>query len=95
MDKYIKLVTENPYVLRIILVVVGVIIILAVKKLIRSRLSKYVKDDNNFYRSKKAINAAGYLFILLLISIIYRESLGALNVFFGIDAYDQQKNESG
>ncbi|NLY82100.1 MAG: mechanosensitive ion channel [Clostridiales bacterium] len=84
MDKYIKLVTENPYVLRIILVVVGVIIILAVKKLIRSRLSKYVKDDNNFYRSKKAINAAGYLFILLLISIIYRESLGALNVFFGI-----------
>lgn len=84
MDKYFNLVMQNLYVLQLILVVVGVIIILMVKNLIRSRLSRYIKDQNNSYRSKKAINVVGYFLILLLISIIYRESLGTLTVFFGI-----------
>lgn len=84
MEKYIIPVIENPNVLRLILIVVGVIIILTAKNLFRSRLSRHIKDHNNFYRSKKALNAVGYLLILLLISIIYRESLGTLTIFFGI-----------
>ncbi|MDO9494019.1 mechanosensitive ion channel family protein [Acetobacterium sp.] len=84
MEKYTELVTKNPYVLQLIMVVVGVIFILTVKNLIRSRLIRHIKDNNNSYRSKKAINAVGYFLILLLISIIYRESLGTLAVFFGI-----------
>ncbi|MGV8906172.1 MAG: mechanosensitive ion channel family protein [Acetobacterium sp.] len=93
MDKYINLVTQNPFVLQVtqnpfvlqlIMVVVGVIIILTVKNLIRSRLGRYIKDNNSAYRSKKAISAVGYFLILLLISIIYRDSLGSLAVFFGI-----------
>ena len=84
MDKYINPVIQNPYALRLILIVVGVIIILTAKNLIRSRLGRYIKDHNNFYRSKKAVNVVGYFLILLLISIIYRESLGTLTIFFGI-----------
>ena len=84
MDKYINPVIQNPYALRLVLIMVGVIIILTAKNLIRSRLGRHIKDHNNFYRSKKAVNAVGYLLILLLISIIYRESLGTLTIFFGI-----------
>jgi small-conductance mechanosensitive channel len=84
MDNSINLLIQNPYALQLILVVVGVIIILTGMYLIRSRLSRYIKDHSNFYRSKKAINAVGYFLILLLISVIYRESLGTLTVFFGI-----------
>ncbi len=84
MDEYVKLVTENRFVVRLIFALLGVIIILAVINLIRSRMGRYIKDHNSSYRSKKAITALGYFLIVLLISIIYWESLGALTVFFGI-----------
>lgn len=84
MNKYIDLVIQNPYILQIILVVVGVIIILTVKNLIKSRLVRHIKDHNSSYRSKKAINGVGYFLILLLITIIYRKSLGNVTVFLGI-----------
>lgn len=84
MDEYLNLITENPYVFRLILAVLGVIIILMLKNLISSRMGRYVKDHNNFYRSKKAVTALGYFLIILVISIIFWESLGALTVFFGI-----------
>jgi len=84
MDEYLTVITENPFVVRLIFAVMGVIILLALKNLFRSRLGRYIKDHNNSYRSKKAITAVGYLLIILFISIIYWESLGALTVFFGI-----------
>jgi small-conductance mechanosensitive channel len=84
MEEYINLVIENPNVQRLIFVIIGVIIILTIKNLIRSRLGRYIKDQNNYYRSKKAISAVGYFLILLLISIIFRERMGTLTVFFGI-----------
>lgn len=84
MEEYLNMVIENPHFIKLIFVVVGTMIILTVKNLIRSRLSRHIKDYNNAYRSKKAINAVGYFFIILLISTIFRESLGTLTVFFGI-----------
>ncbi len=84
MDKYINMVTQNTYIIRLILAVVGIIIILTVKNLIKSRLNKYIKDNDNSYKGKKAVSVTGYFLIILLISIIYRESLGTLTVFFGI-----------
>jgi len=78
------MVTQNTYIIRLILAVVGIIIILTVKNLIKSRLNKYIKDNDNSYKGKKAVSVTGYFLIILLISIIYRESLGTLTVFFGI-----------
>ncbi len=84
MDEYIIRILQKPYVIRLIVAVVGVVIILAAIKLTRSRIHKYIKDQSNFYRSKKAINTVGYFLIVLLISVIYRDRLGSLTVFFGI-----------
>ncbi len=84
MNKYVDLIIQNPYIVRAILAVIGIIVILTVKNLIRSRLSRYIKDNDNSYKSKKAVSVAGYFLVILLISIIYRESLGTLTVFFGI-----------
>jgi small-conductance mechanosensitive channel len=47
-------------------------------------MRKYIKDYNNSYRSRKAINIVGYFLIVLLITIVYRDSLSVLTVFFGI-----------
>lgn len=84
MDEFRNVVAENPIIVQLISVVVGVIIIFAVRNLIRSRLGRYIKEPNNSYRSKKAVSALGYFLIALLVSIIFWERLGALTVFFGI-----------
>jgi len=84
MDEFINTIIQNPYIMKLLMVVAGVTIILTTKNLIRSRMSRYIKNHNDSYRSKKAINAAGYFIILLWISIIYRDSIGTLTVFFGI-----------
>ena len=84
MDDLINSIIQNTQIIQLITVIVGVIIILTVKNIIRSRLSRYIKDSDNSYKSKKAVNVVGYFLIILLISIIYRDSLGTLTVFFGI-----------
>ncbi len=84
MNEYLTRITQDPYAVRLIIAVVGVLIIYMAKNLIRMRLARFIKDKNNSYRTRKAINASGYLLIILLISIIYREYLGSLTVVFGI-----------
>jgi small-conductance mechanosensitive channel len=84
MEEYISRITQDPYAVRLIIAVVGVLIIYMAKKLIRTRIGRFIKDKNNSYRTRKAINTAAYLLIILLISIIFREYLGSLTVVFGI-----------
>ena len=84
MDEYLKLMIGEPFIIRLIIAVVGIVTILALKKLIRPRVGRYIKDQNSSYRSKKAINAVAYFFIVLLISIIFRDSLGTVTVILGI-----------
>ena len=75
---------NNPVFIQLTLVVIGIIVILVIRNLIRSRLNHYVKDQNNFYRGKKALNVVGYLLMVLLITIIFRKRLETLTVVFGI-----------
>ena len=74
----------TPVLIQLTLVFIGMIIILIIRNLVRSRLSHYVKDQNNYYRGKKALNVVGYLLMVFLITIIFRKRLETLTVFFGI-----------
>ena len=84
MEKYIDIVMQNLHIQRLVILIIGIIILLTLKNLIRSRVGRTIKDPNNAYRSKKAISGVGYFLIILFISVIYRENLGSLTVFFGI-----------
>ncbi len=84
MDEYLVQIIQEPFVMQLIIAVIGVLIILTVIRLVRTRVGKSIKDHNNFYRSKKAINTVGYFLVVLLLSVIYRDRLGTLTVFFGI-----------
>lgn len=75
---------KNPVVIQLMLVVVGITVILMVRKLIRSNLNRYVKDHHNVYLGKKAVNVVGYLLIALLITLVFRQRLETLTVVFGI-----------
>ncbi len=75
---------SQPYAVQLLAAVVGIIIILIIRSFIEKRLNHYIKDPDSSYRTKKAVGIVGYFFIVLLISVIYRDRLGSLTVFFGI-----------
>lgn len=77
-------VLSQPFAMQIIAVIVGVIVILIVRRFIEKRLNHYIKDPDSSYRTKKAVGIVGYFLIVLLISVVYRDRLGSLTVFFGI-----------
>ena len=84
MGEYLNQVMQEPFVVQLIIAVVTVGVMVAAMKLARNRVGAYMIDHTNSYRTKKAINAVGYVLIVLWISIIYRDSLGSLTVFLGI-----------
>lgn len=69
---------------KLVIVVIGAIVIITIKNLLRSRIGKYVKDRNNSYRSKKAVNITGYFLIVMFVLFVYIDDLQGISVFFGI-----------
>lgn len=83
MDALLNLLNE-PFVAQLIVAFIIVTLILIIKSIVGRRLTHIIKDTNNSYKTKKAVSAFGYLLILFALSLIYREQLGSLTVFFGI-----------
>ena len=74
---------SNQTIRNIMIIVIGILFILILLKLIKNSLSKYVKSDN-WYKTKKAINVIGYILTLLLVGIVYRDSLGGITIVLGV-----------
>lgn len=75
---------NQPYATQLLVAIIGIIVILIIRSFIEKRLNHYIKDPNSSYRTKKAVGIVGYFLIVLLISVVYRDRLGSLTVFFGI-----------
>ncbi|WP_369813752.1 mechanosensitive ion channel family protein [Halolactibacillus sp. JCM 19043] len=75
---------SQPYAMQLLAAIVGIIVILIIRSFIEKRLNHYIKDSDSSYRTKKAVGIVGYFLIVLLISVVYRDRLGSLTVFFGI-----------
>ena len=75
---------NQPYAMQLLVAIIGIIVILIIRSFIEKRLNHYIKDPNSSYRTKKAVGIVGYFLIVLLISVVYRDRLGSLTVFFGI-----------
>jgi len=43
-----------------------------------------IKDNDNRYRAKKFSNFIGYIFTILLLTIVFSDKLGGLTVAFGV-----------
>lgn len=75
---------SGPSAIQLVVAVIGMLIILVIRSFVSKRLNHYIKDPNSSYRTKKAIGTVGYILIVLLLSVVYRDRLGSLTVFFGI-----------
>ncbi len=84
MEEQIKNFLFDPTVGKIASLLVGVAIIWAIIKAIQRNLLIKIKDTDNRYRAKKFSSFIGYIFTILLLTIVFSDRLGGLTVAFGV-----------
>ncbi len=63
---------------------VGILIVVALVRISRRVLTRYVQEPGNLYRAKKMVSFLGYLIGLIILSSIFSEGFGKMAVVFGV-----------
>jgi small-conductance mechanosensitive channel len=74
----------HPTTTRVILVIVGLIIIVTLRRIINKAISSLTKESEIKYRLQKLTTFVGYLASILVIASIFSDQLGGLTVFLGV-----------
>lgn len=75
---------EQPFVERIAILMVAVLAIVLLVSLIKKQLNRTIKDVDNKYRARKAMNMVGYLLIVAACLFVYSDKLGNIGVALGV-----------
>jgi small-conductance mechanosensitive channel len=84
LEEYIKTVLYDPTVSKIITIAIGVAIIWIIIKWIQRRLFTKIQDNENRYKAKKVSTFLGYIFTIILLTIVFSDKLGGLTVALGV-----------
>ena len=84
MNELIEKFLFNPIIGKIVTIFVGAAIIWLIIKAIQRNLFSKIKDMDNRYRAKKFSGFIGYLFVIVLITIVFSDKLGGLTVAMGV-----------
>jgi small-conductance mechanosensitive channel len=84
MEKMIKSWLADPWALKIIIAVSGLIFIRIVIALAVHSLGRYVKDGQTRYRTRKIVTFIAYLVAILFLGIVFKDRLGGLTIAFGV-----------
>lgn len=83
MQDILNEITTNPSIRKIMFIVVGIIIILILVQISKKSLGKRIKADS-WYKTKKIINAVGYILFIILILGVYNDRLSSIGVALGV-----------
>ena len=75
---------DNPRLVNILIIVIGILIIITGSRIIKSFIPKYIKQTDQRYKTRKFINYVGYFLIIILILGIYSSKLSGFTVFLGV-----------
>ena len=64
-------------------IAVGIIVITILFRILRFYLFRYIQDTDKRFRTRKIINSAKYIVILVFIASVFSNSVGQLTVVFG------------
>lgn len=84
MDTEIQKLLFNPTVGKISTVFIGIAIIWLIIKTIQRNLLSKIKDTDSRFKAKKFGSFLGYLFTIVLITVVYSDKLGGLTVALGV-----------
>ncbi len=84
MEAMIKHWLLDPTLRKFAAAVVGVLIIIALVRFLRSYLFRYIKDTNSRYRARKFVSFMGYAAGILVVAAIFSNKVGGVAVTFGV-----------
>jgi small-conductance mechanosensitive channel len=84
MNSFLNYITEDPFIATFVIAALGVVLLLILMRLLKKTLGRYVKDDNNWYRTRKAVNVFGFLLIAIFLAVLYSDMLGGITVVLGV-----------
>jgi small-conductance mechanosensitive channel len=74
----------DPTVGKIVATLVGILVIFALRRVVRRSVSSRVDDNTTRYRTRKLIDFASYMVVALFIGTVYSDKLGGFTVAFGV-----------
>ena len=75
---------SNPIFNKIVLVVVGIVMIALLTRFTRQAIASRLDSTDARYRFRKSVNLLGTLVTIVLITVVFSDSLGNLSVAFGV-----------
>ena len=84
MEAQIRKLLLDPLVGKLLIVILGMLIIWILVKLIQRKFILKLDDISNRYKSMKFITVLGYIFTILLITIVFSNKIGNLTVALGV-----------
>jgi len=84
MDEFVERWLLHPTVSKLVAATVAVLVIVALLRVSRGILNHYVDEPGNLHRARKLVSFIGYFIGLLVISMIFSDSLGKMAVAFGV-----------
>lgn len=84
MFESLKAALSNPLVSRLLISAAFIIMIATIVGMFNKILVRKIKDSDIRYKSRKFSSFIGYLLIIILISIVFSDKLGGLNVALGV-----------
>ncbi|MGJ9383873.1 mechanosensitive ion channel family protein [Salipaludibacillus sp. CF4.18] len=77
-------ISTNTTIYKLIIALLGVIIISVIVRIMKKTLTRYVKDQNNWYKTRKATNIFGFILAAIFLAILYSDMLGGITVVLGV-----------
>ena len=74
----------DPTVGKIVVAVLGVLAIVAIRRLVRRTLASRVQDNTARYHTRKLVDFGGYVLMLAFIATVFSDKLGGFTVAFGV-----------
>lgn len=74
----------DPTIGTLVSTIATILIVMALVRISRKLLDRYVQELGNLYRAKKMVTFLGYFTALIIISLIFSDRLGKMAVAFGV-----------
>lgn len=74
----------NPVVGRLVAAMIGIVLVIAVVRLLQKALALRIKDSDMRYRFRKAVTFGGYILAVLVLSVVFGDKLGNVTVALGV-----------
>lgn len=84
MDRIIEYIAANEIIYTLLVAAGGILLVFFAVSAIKKSLGRYVRDDNNWYKTRKAANIFGFVLTAVFLAVLYSDMLGGITVILSV-----------